>query len=120
MRCQETLEITKVLEDYIRGTRQGDAELLRRIIHPDAMIAGWFGNDLLVRRPNGFIARVAESDAGEGYQACVASISVLGKTAVGVVQEDGLWDDQSFINQFHLIRNEEDRWVITAKLFHRD
>ena len=63
MRTEETAEVARVMEDYIRGTRDGDGEVLRRIFHPDAMLAGWFGDDLLLRRPDGFIAR-AESLEG--------------------------------------------------------
>lgn len=120
MRTEETAEVTRVMEDYIRGTREGDAELLRRIFHREAMVAGWFGDDLLLRSPEGFIARAASTQAGPHYNACVASVSVLGKTATATLYEDGLWNGLSFVNQFHLIRDEANRWTIIAKLFHRD
>lgn len=120
MGTPEILEVTRVLEEYIRGTRDGDGDALRRLFHPEAMVAGWFGDDLLLRKPDGFIARAESSAAGPEYVACVASVSVLGKTATAIVTEDGLWEGWSFVNQFQLIRNETLRWVITAKLFHRD
>ena len=120
MRTEEIAEVARVMEDYIRGTRDGDGEALRRIFQPDAMLAGWFGDDLLLRRPDGFIARAESLEAGPDYSACVASVSVLGKTATVIVYEDGLWEGWSFVNQFHLIQNENGRWVITAKIYHRD
>lgn len=112
--------MTRVLDAYIRGTREGDADLLRQIFHPEAMVAGWFGPDLLLRRPDGFIARAASTEAGPGYRASIGAVSVIGRSATATLYEDGLWDGQSFVNQFHLIRDAGDRWIITAKLFHRD
>ncbi|WP_420326216.1 nuclear transport factor 2 family protein [Mameliella sp.] len=110
----------RVLNDYIKGTREGDGDILRRVFHPEAMVAGWFGSDLLMRDPEGFIARAEGADAGPDYTAFVASVSVLGNSATATVIEDGLWDGWSFVNQFHLIRDQNGRWIITAKLFHRD
>ncbi len=120
MRTEAADEVIRVMEDYIDGTRKGDAALLRQIFHPEAIVAGWFGEDLLLRRPEGVIARVESTEAGSDYKASVACVSVLGKTATATVYEDGLWDNLSFVNQFHLIRDEANRWIITAKLFHRD
>lgn len=120
MRTQAILDVRQVLDDYIRGTREGNGDILRRIIHPEAMFAGWFGDDLLLRKPEGFIARAESTPAGPDYTACVASVSVLGSTAEATVLEDGLWDGWSFVNRFHLIRDQQGRWIITAKLFHRD
>ena len=120
MRTQDTLEVTRVLNDYIKGTREGDGDILRRVFHPEAMVAGWFGNDLLIRGPEGFIARAEGTDSGADYAACVASVSVFGNSATATVIEDGLWVGWSFVNRFHLIRDETGRWIITAKLFHRD
>lgn len=120
MRTQDIDEVTRVMESYIRGTREGDAELLRRIFHPEAMVAGWFGDDLLLRRPDGFIARAASTDAGSNYRASIGSVFVIGRSASATIYEDSLWDGQSFVNQFHLIRDSEDQWIITAKLFHKD
>ena len=104
MRTDEAVDVTRVMEDYISGTREGDAGLLRRIFHPEATVAGWFGDNLLIRRPDGFIERAASTEAGPDYHACVASVSVLGKTATAIIYEDGLWDGLSFVNQFHLER----------------
>lgn len=120
MRTEETLEVMRGLENYIHGTRNGDGDLLRRVFHPEAMVAGWFGDDLLLRGPEGFIARAESSVAGPEYAACVSSVFVLGYTATATVAEDGLWNGWSFVNQFHLIRDETANWLITAKLFHRD
>lgn len=120
MRTHDILEVTRVLEDYIRGTRDGDGDLLRQLFHPDAIVTGWFGDDMLLRKPDGFIARAESASAGADYTACVASVSVLGRTANATVYEDGLWQGWSFVNHFHLIRDRRDHWVITAKLFHRD
>ncbi|WP_421917705.1 nuclear transport factor 2 family protein [Mameliella sp.] len=120
MRTQDTLKVMRVLNDYIKGTREGDGDILRRVFHPEAMVAGWFGSDLLMRDPEGFIARAEGADAGPDYTAFVASVSVLGNSATATVIEDGLWDGWSFVNQFHLIRDQNGRWIITAKLFHRD
>ncbi|MBV7379671.1 nuclear transport factor 2 family protein [Maritimibacter dapengensis] len=120
LRTQEVDEVTLVMESYIQGTREGDAELLRRVFHPEAMVAGWFGGDLLLRRPDGFIARAASTESGPNYKATIGSISVIGRTATATIYEDGLWDDRSFVNLFQLIRDAGNHWVITAKLFHMD
>lgn len=120
MRTDDLAAVTAVLEDYIRATATSDGDLLRSIFHPDAMVAGWFGDDLLLRRPDGFIARAARTEAGPDYRARVAAVSVLGRSATATICEDGLWGGLSFVNQFHLVLDAQDRWIITAKLFHRD
>ena len=58
--------------------------------------------------------------AGPDYRACVASVSVLGRSAEGTILEDALWDGLNFVNRFHLLRDESGAWIITSKLFHRD
>ncbi|WP_156799378.1 nuclear transport factor 2 family protein [Oceanicola granulosus] len=120
MKTQDKLDVMRVLNDYIKATRDGDGDILRRIFHPDAMVAGWFGSDLLMRNPEGFIARAESTDAGPDYQACVACVNVLGDTATAMVTEDGLWEGWSFLNHFHLVRDKTGQWIITAKLFQRD
>ena len=120
MRTRDVEEVTQVLETYIRGTREGDADLLRSVFDPEAMVAGWFGDIRRVGRPDGFIGRAASTPCGPDYRACVSSVEVRGRMAEGTVLEDGLWDGFSFVNRFHLLRGEDGRWVITAKLYHRD
>lgn len=120
MRTADAIAVREVLEDYIRGTRNSDAELLRGLFHPGAVVAGHFGEELLVSGPDSFIEKAAVTPAGPDYTACVASVSVIGRTATACVVEDGLWGGMSFVNRFHLVLEPDGDWVITAKLYHRD
>lgn len=120
MRVDDANAVRDVLEDYIRGTRDSDGELLASLFHPSAVVAGWFGDELLVGGPEGFVKRASETACGPDYRACVSSVEVTGRTAEATVLEDGLWGGMSFVNRFHLVLMPDGNWTITAKLYHRD
>ena len=120
MRVDDAMAVREVLEDYIRGTRDSDGDLLASLFHPAAVVAGWFGEELIVSGPEDFIRRASDTACGPDYRACVAAVAVTGRTAEATVLEDGLWGGMSFVNRFHLVLTPQGNWIITAKLSHRD
>lgn len=118
-RTADAAAIAAVLDAYTRGTRTRDTAAIRAVFHPGAVMAGYVGPDLGVGGIAPFLAALEANTVGPDYASAITGIEILGHTATATVVEDNLFG-RSFVNRFHLIRQPQGGWVITAKLFHHD
>lgn len=118
-RTADTRAILAVLETYTEGARLRDVAALRSIFHPQAVMVGYLGPDLLMGGPEPFFDAIAANEVAPDYASAVVSVQVTGATATATVIEDNLFG-LSFVDAFHLIRQPDGRWLITSKLFHHD
>lgn len=111
--------VAAVIAAYAEGTRSRDTAALAALFHPCAVMVGHVGPDLLTGGPQPFFDSLAANNPGPAYAWAITEVSVIGATATATLVEDGLFG-RSFVNRFHLIREGESHWRITAKLFHHD
>ncbi|MBI5506706.1 MAG: nuclear transport factor 2 family protein [Deltaproteobacteria bacterium] len=108
-----------VIESYVKGSHDGDVELLRGIFHPSAVMVGYFAGNLMSGSPEPFFQHVKQlGPAGAGYEAEIIDVQVDGKTAAVTLVERG-FAGFDFVDRFHLVE-EGGRWSIVSKLFHHD
>lgn len=122
-RTSDISAVRSTIEKYVDGSGSGDVALLRSIFHKDAVMMGAMGDDFMEGSPEPFFKMVEDSPAllasGADYRAEIVDIPVFGKAAIATLVEDGFFG-MSFVDCFHLINIEDDRWVITSKVFNRD
>lgn len=118
-RVGQAREIRAVIDKYVAGSRDGDADLLRSIFHPSAVMVGYLGGRLMAGSPEAFFQHVkAQGPAGPGYRAEIVDVEVDGRTAGATLVETG-FAGLDFVDRFHLVE-EGGTWRITSKLFHHD
>jgi putative lumazine-binding protein len=117
-RINEHDAITAVLELYMDGCAQGDAEKLRRAFHADARMFGSVGGTRFDVAIADMIqmAEQAPADAGGSYRGRIVSVARCGDAATAVLAEDGFWGTVSFVDFFNLARIDG-RWQIVNKTF---
>lgn len=107
--------VRAVVEQYIDGSRRGDAALLRSIFHPNAVMVGWLNGKLLDGSPEMFFQMADGHPQPASYQATVADVRVTGRSATATLVEQG-FAGLDFVDCFHLIE-ADGKWRICAKLF---
>lgn len=118
-RLAATAAVRAVLDDYVKGSRDGDAALLRSIFHPNAVMTGSFRGRLLCGPPEPFFQSVASGGpAGADYGAEIVEIAVDGDVASATLLERG-FAGLDFVDRFHLVE-EDGRWRIVSKIFRHD
>jgi len=116
--AQQTDQITRTVDLYVQGVREGDASKLREAFHPDARMWG----SLAGRRVDIPIAEMIgmfdgkPADVAGSYQAEVTSVEQTDDAASAVLVEDGFWGTVSFIDFFSLALIDGD-WKIVNKTF---
>jgi Putative lumazine-binding len=116
--AQETEQITRTINQYVEGVRDGDAAKLREVFHPDARMWG----SMLGQRydePVTELFKLADSqpaDVDGSYQTEITSIEQNDDVALAVLAEKGIWGTVSFIDFFALARID-DTWKIVNKSF---
>ncbi|MEM6703102.1 MAG: nuclear transport factor 2 family protein [Acidobacteriota bacterium] len=108
--------VRSVIESYVRGSREGDAALLRGLFHPDAVMMGYMGGQLLSGSPEPFFQHADGSPQDDSYEGSVGDLRVDGDVATATLYERG-FSGLDFVDHFHLLR-EEGTWRITSKIFH--
>jgi hypothetical protein len=110
-------EITKVLNLYIDGAGNGNADYLWSAFHESAR---WFGSldglDWDINKDE-FTAMMVEQP-GNPSSARIVDIRIAGTAAIATVEEEGFWETLSFTN-FFTLAILEGRWQITCKTFAR-
>ena len=110
---QDTAEITRVVNLYIDGAGNGNADQLNEAFHKSAR---WFGSmdgvDYDMDK-EGFVALMVETP-GHPSAAKIADIQIVGTAATATVKEEGFWGGLSFTDFFQL-SILEGRWQITCK-----
>ena len=112
---QDTAEITRVVNLYIDGAGNGNADQLNEAFHKSAR---WFGSmdgvDYDMDK-EAFVALMVETP-GHPTAAKIVDIQIAGTAAIATVTEDGFWGTLSFTNFFQL-SILEGHWQITSKTF---
>jgi hypothetical protein len=116
--AQETDQITRAVDLYVEGCRDGDAEKLREAFHPDARMWGSLAGSRVDIPITDMIAMVDGKpvDVDGSYQAKVTSVEQTDDVALVALQEEGFWGSVSFVNFFALARIEG-AWKIVNKAF---
>ena len=108
-------EITKVLNLYIDGAGNGNADYLWSAFHESAR---WFGSldglDWDIDK-DGFTAMMVEQP-GNPSSARIVDIRIAGTAAIATMEEEGFWGTLSFTD-FFTLAILEGRWQITCKTF---
>jgi Putative lumazine-binding len=110
--------ITEVVQLYIDGSRDGDAQKLRRAFHPDARMYGSLGGqrmDLPIEEFFG-VASGHPADVDGTYEARVTLLEQTGDAAIAAIEESGFWGTLSFTDYFSLSRIDGE-WKIVNKTF---
>jgi hypothetical protein len=116
--AQEADQITRAVDLYVEGMRDGDADKLREAFHPDARMWGNLGGQR-------FDVPIAEmiamfdgkpADVDGSYRAEVTAVEQNEDVASVVLAEEGFWGTVSFVDFFALARIE-DEWKIVNKTF---
>ena len=112
---QDTTEVTRVLNLYIDGAGNGNADQMNEAFHSSAR---WFGTvdgtdyDL---DKEGFVTYMVGTP-GKPTSAKIVDIQIAGTAATATVQEEGFWGTLSFTDYFQLAKLDG-RWQITCKTF---
>jgi len=116
--AQETDQITRVVDLYIQGVRDGDAEKLREAFHPESRMWGSLGGQRYDVPIGEMIAMVDGKpvDVDGSYEGRVTSVEQTEDVASAVVVEDGFWGTVSFVDFFALAR-VDGTWKIVNKTF---
>jgi hypothetical protein len=116
--AQETDQISRTVDLYVQGVREGDAAKLREAFHPDSRMWGSLGGQR-------FDVPIAEmiamfdgkpADVDGSYQAEVTSVEQTGDVASAVLVEEGFWGTVSFVDFFALAQIDG-TWMIVNKTF---
>lgn len=111
-----TKQIMEVLESYISGTKNGDADLLATLFDKDAIMSGTLVNtQLICGSPKIFFEDVRGKRSDDSYHAEVKEININGHIATATLYESGMMG-LNFVNHFHL-KKDGSKWLIVSKLF---
>lgn len=116
--AQQTDRITRVVELYIEGCREGNGEKLRDAFHADARMWGSLGGQRVDIPIGEMIAMVDGSpvDVDGSYKAEVTALEQTDDTAAVTLVEEGFWGTVSFVDFFSLAEIDG-RWLIVNKTF---
>ncbi len=112
---KDLTEVTRVLNLYIDGAGNGNADYLWSAFHESAR---WFGSvdgvdyDL---DKDGFTALMVETP-GNPSSAKIVDIQIARTAAIATVKEEGFWETLSFTD-FFTLAFLDGRWQITCKTF---
>ena len=116
--AQETEQISRTVDLYVEGCREGDAAKLREAFHPDARMWGSMLGERYDEPIGEMIAMVDGKpvDVDGSYQARVTSVEQTEDAASVVLVEEGFWGSVSFVDYFDLARIDG-TWKIVNKTF---
>jgi hypothetical protein len=116
--AQATDQITRAVELYVAGCREGDAGKLREAFHPEARMWGSLGGQRVDIPISEMIAMVDGKpvDVDGSYRANVTSVEQTDDTASVTLAEEGFWGTVSFVDFFALACIDGD-WKIVNKVF---
>ena len=114
----EQSAITEVVQLYIDGSRDGDADKLRRAFHPDARMFGSLAGQRIDVPIDEFFALASgrPADIDGTYEARLVSLEQVGDAATAAIEETGFWGTLSFTDFFALSRIDGE-WKIVNKTF---
>jgi hypothetical protein len=111
--------IKETVQLYIDGIHEGDAGLLKKAFHPQAMMFGTSGDKVTVTPIEGLYAfveaNVPPARSGELHQCSIVSVRVAGNTASVEMTEDQTYG-HNYVNYFHLLKIDGE-WKIVSKSY---
>ena len=116
--AQETDQITRAVNLYIEGVRDGDAARLREAFHPDAHMWGSMAGQRYDEPVTELIAMLDGKpvDVDGSFHAQITSVEQTGDAAAVTLTEEGFWGTVSFVDYFSLARIDG-TWKIVNKTF---
>jgi hypothetical protein len=116
--AQETDQITRTINLYVEGIRDGDAAKLREAFHPDTRMWGSMMGQRYDEPIEEMIAMVdgKPADVEGSYHTHITAIEQTGDVASAVLAEEGFWGTLSFVDFFALARIDG-AWKIVNKTF---
>lgn len=113
-----TVEIRKVVQDYVEGMCQADAARLRQALHPRMCCIGHAGGGLEWDDREAFIAGVlaAVTTPDPAPWMAIRAVSVMGDVAIVTVED--IWLGDHYDDALTLLHHEG-RWQIVSKVFHQ-
>ncbi|MEA2307123.1 MAG: hypothetical protein QOH43_4403 [Solirubrobacteraceae bacterium] len=116
--AEQAAEITRTVDLYVEGMRNGDGAKLREAFHPQAWMFGSLAGTRYDEPIDELIATVDGHplDVAGSYQARVVSVEQVGDAAVAVLEEQGCWGTVSFTDFFALAQIDG-AWTIVNKTF---
>jgi len=107
-----------LLQRYFDGLYRGDAELLRRVFHPQARLFGEVKGQVLRRELEPYLMQVAARrspmESGEAQRMKVLALQIDGAIALATVECDML--GFHYVDQLSLLR-QDGQWAIVNKLY---
>lgn len=113
---EEVDEITKVIQVYIEGARNGKGAAMKPAFHEDATIFGYVGPDLFAGPIQGLYDWNDENGPATGIQTRFTSIDVVG-TAASVRLDTDNWTGHRFTDFFNLVKIDG-QWKVLSKVFY--
>jgi len=110
-------DIFWVMQFYMDGAAQGDADELKEAVPEDArMLGGFMGTHYDIPDAELFrLSETAPADMGK-YHVQIISVRQTSDVAFAAVSEDGFWRTVSFVDYFLLTRMDG-KWKITCETF---
>ncbi len=112
--------VREVIGRYTDATYRADVEALRDVFHPQALMVGYLGEQLIVGGPEPFLAdigsRPAMAETQAPYEATIVAVHAWGRTASAIVEESGFFGSGRFVDHFHLL-DVQGEWKIVSKTF---
>jgi hypothetical protein len=114
----EKAEITRTVDLYVEGVRNGDGARLREAFHPQAWMFGSVAGTRYDEPIGELIALVEEhpADVDGSFQARLVSVEQVGDVAFAVLEEQGFWGTLSMTDFFTLVQIDGG-WTIVNKTF---
>jgi hypothetical protein len=116
--AQETDQITRTVNLYVEGVRDGDAAKLREAFHPDSRMWGSLMGQRYDIPIEDMVAMFdgKPADVDGSYRAEITSVEQTDDVALAVLVEEGSWGTVSFVDFFALARIDG-TWKIVNKTF---
>jgi hypothetical protein len=112
--------VRTVMERYVEAVYTADVDALRELFHPQAVMTGYLGDDLLIGTPEPFFldlaGRPSMAESGHAYEATISGVEVMGRAATAALVEHGFFGAFSFVNFYHLLLIDGE-WKIFSKNF---
>ena len=111
--------VKAVIQNYSDGTYNRDLALLKSAFHPEAIMTGFRGDDLLLGSPAPFFDRIesepAFKESGVDFRSEITSIVVNNCVASVTLEESGYFG-MDITDYFQLVK-VDGAWKILSKLF---
>jgi Putative lumazine-binding len=114
----DQVEITRTVDLYVEGMRNGDGAKLREAFHPEAWMFGSIAGTRYDEPIGELIALVDGQpvDVDGSYQARVVALEQVGDAAFAVLEEQGVWGKVS-MTDFFTLAQLDGAWKIVNKTF---